>query len=71
MDKEWLSQFEFYIADEAHQAQAKELSSIIDSLEKCRYRIGLTGTLNGTNIHEIEMHARFGEIFKMVFSFLS
>lgn len=66
MDKEWLSQFEFYIADEAHQAQAKELSSIIDSLEKCRYRIGLTGTLNGTSIHELEMHARFGEIFKMI-----
>lgn len=66
MDKEWLSQFEFYIADEAHQAQAKELSSIIDSLENCRYRIGLTGTLNGTSIHELEMHARFGEIFKMI-----
>lgn len=66
MSPEWLSQFDFYICDEAHQGNAKELSSIIDNLPGCRYRIGLTGTLNGSNIHEIEMHARFGDIFKMV-----
>jgi len=66
MDKEWFSRYKFYICDEAHGSSAKEISAIIDNLNNCPHRIGMTGTLNGTNIHEIEMHARFGEIFKMV-----
>ena len=66
MPKEWFERFGFYACDEAHGSSAKELSSIIDNLNKCEYRIGLTGTLNGSEIHELEMHARFGQIFKMV-----
>ena len=66
MPGEWFKKFKFYIVDEAHGSSAKELSAIIDHLNNCPYRIGMTGTLNGSNIHEIEMHARFGEIFKMV-----
>ena len=66
MDKEWLHDFGFYICDEAHQASGKSISSIIDNLVNCRYRIGLTGTLNGAEMHELEMQARFGDVFKMV-----
>lgn len=65
-DKEWLSQFGFYIADEAHSAKSAEQSKIIDALTTCQYRIGLTGTLSGAEMHELEMHARFGDIFRMV-----
>lgn len=66
MPPEWFSRFGFYCCDEAHGASAKEITAIIDNLNNCPYRIGLTGTLNGSDMHEIEMHARFGDIFKMV-----
>ncbi len=66
MDSSWFDRFQFYACDECHQASAKSISSIIDNLKNCRHRIGLTGTLNGAEMHEIEMQARFGDIFKMV-----
>lgn len=65
-DAEWLSKFGFYICDEAHGAKSVEISKIIDALKTCRYRIGMTGTLSGAEMHELEMHARFGDIFRMV-----
>ncbi len=65
-EPEWFSKFNFYICDEAHCAASVEVSKIIDNLSYCQYRIGLTGTLSGAEMHELEMQARFGDIFKMV-----
>lgn len=64
--KDILHEFDFYICDEAHSAKAEEITNIIDGLENCKYRIGLTGTLNGSVMHEIDMIARFGDIHKSV-----
>lgn len=66
MEKEWFSRFGFYICDEAHQSNGKSLSAIIDNMPNCKYRVGMTGTLNGTDIHEIELQARFGDIYKTI-----
>ena len=66
MEPEWFSRFKFYIQDEAHLAESKSLTHIIESLKNCPFRIGMTGTLDGTSIHELEMRARFGEVFRMV-----
>lgn len=66
MPQEWLEQFGFYACDEAHGADATEITKIIDALGNCKYRIGLTGTLDGSHLHELEMKARFGSVFKMV-----
>lgn len=65
-DPTWFKRFGFYICDEAHLAKGAEISKIIDNLNTCRYRVGMTGTLSGAAMHEIEMQARFGDIFKMV-----
>lgn len=65
-DPTWFKRFGFYICDEAHLAKGAEISKIIDKLNTCRYRVGMTGTLSGAAMHEIEMQARFGDIFKMV-----
>lgn len=54
------------VVKNCHLASAKSLSEIIDKLNTCRYRVGMTGTLSGAAMHEIEMQARFGDIFKMV-----
>lgn len=54
------------VVKNCHGAKSAEQSKIIDALKTCKYRIGMTGTLSGAEMHELEMHARFGDIFKMV-----
>lgn len=60
----WFVKFGAYICDEAHGADSKSISGIVDNLTHAPVRIGLTGTLDGTKLHELEMLARFGPVFK-------
>lgn len=62
--KEYFECFNAYALDEAHQATAKEITNIIDKLEFCKFKIGMTGTLDGTDMHELEMRARFGKLYR-------
>lgn len=63
--KKWFDQFDAVIGDEAHLFQAKSLSSIMEKLTDCRYRLGMTGTLNGSKTHELVLQGLFGPIFKV------
>ena len=65
-NQKYMSQFDAYLCDEAHGADAKVITSIIDMLSHAKVRIGLTGTLNGTELHELEMIGRFGRLFRVV-----
>lgn len=62
----YYQQFDAYICDEAHGASAKVISGIIDKLAHAKIRFGLTGTLDGTDLHELEMIGRFGRLFRVV-----
>lgn len=53
-----------YILDEAHQATANEISRIFERLTKCVFKMGTTGTLDGTDMHELGMRARFGKLYR-------
>lgn len=53
-----------YILDEAHQATASEISRIFERLTKCVFKMGTTGTLDGTDMHELGMRARFGKLYR-------
>lgn len=64
LPKEWFDRFQAYICDEAHEADSKCQSAIIDQMAHARFRMGLTGTLDGTLMHELEMQARFGSIYR-------
>lgn len=63
---DYFEQFGAYICDEAHSADAKVLTKIIEMLGHAIFRVGLTGTLNGTNLHELEMLGRFGKLYQGV-----
>lgn len=63
---ESLCEYGAYICDEAHTAPSKELSGIIDNLAHCHFRVGLTGTLDGTDMHTMAMTGRFGIIYSEV-----
>lgn len=62
----YYSRFDGYICDEAHSASSKVLTGIIDKLSHAPLRFGLTGTLDGTELHELEIIARFGRVHRVV-----
>ena len=66
MSKKYFEQFECVIGDEAHQFKAKSLTGIMTKLHQCKYRFGLTGTLDGTQTHQLVLEGLFGPIEKVI-----
>lgn len=66
MDAEYFDSFDFVIGDEAHQFKAKSLTSILTKLVNCPFRIGMTGTLDGTQTHRLVLEGLFGPVEKVV-----
>ncbi len=62
----WFNRFGAYICDEAHGADSKSITGIIDKLPHAPIRIGMTGTLDGSKLHELEMLARFGPLIRVI-----
>lgn len=62
---EWFEQFDAYICDEAHGADSKSIKAIVNNMVDAPVRIGLTGTLDGTKMHELEMQALFGGVSRV------
>lgn len=63
--KEYFEQFDFVIGDEAHQFKAKSLTTILSQCINTKYRIGTTGTLDGTQTHKLVLEGLFGPVFKV------
>ena len=51
--KKWFQQFGMIIGDEAHLFKAVSLTKIMTKLVKCPYRVGMTGTLDGSKTHKL------------------
>lgn len=54
--------FGMVVGDEAHQFKAKSLGAIMTKLYNAEYRIGTTGTLDGTETHSLVLQGLFGPI---------
>jgi len=63
-DKDYFEQFEFVFGDEAHQFKAKSLTTILSGCSNAKYRIGTTGTLDGTQTHKLVLEGLFGPVYK-------
>ena len=61
---EYFEQFDFVLGDEAHQFKAKSLTTIMTGLTKAKYRIGCTGTIDGTNTHRLVLEGLFGPLYQ-------
>jgi superfamily II DNA or RNA helicase len=59
-EKEYFEQFDFVVGDEAHQFKAKSLTTILTQCVNAKYRIGTTGTLDGSNVHRLVLEGLFG-----------
>ena len=66
LPKAFFEKFDVVIGDEAHQFKAKSLVSIMTKLHNCKYRIGFTGTLDGSNTNKLVLEGLFGPINKVV-----
>ena len=62
MPKSWFEGFDIIIGDEAHQFQATSLVSIMTKLIDTPYRIGFTGTLDGTHTNKLVLEGLFGSV---------
>jgi len=62
MPKKYFEQFGCVIGDEAHLFKAKSLTGIMTKLHQCKYRFGLTGTLDGTQTHQLVLEGLFGAV---------
>ena len=66
MPKKWFEEFGCVIGDEAHLFKAVSLTKILTKLENCKYRIGLTGTLDGSKTHKLVLEGLFGAVNKVI-----
>ncbi len=63
-DTDYFEQFDYVLGDEAHQFKAKSLTTILSGCTNAKYRIGTTGTLDGTQTHRLVLEGLFGPVYK-------
>ena len=61
----WFADYGMVIGDEAHNFKAKSLTSILEKCCNAKYRIGTTGTLDGTQTHQLVLEGLFGPVHKV------
>ena len=61
----YFEQFSAVIGDECHLFKSKSLISIMTKLKDCPYRIGTTGTLDGSFTHKLIIEGLFGRVHKL------
>jgi superfamily II DNA or RNA helicase len=68
MPKDWFKQFGCVIGDEVHLFKATSLKSIMEKLVDCKYRYGLTGTLDGSLTNKVTLEGLFGPVKQLTTS---
>lgn len=58
--KKFFERFDVVLGDEAHLYKAKSLSGILNKCHDAKYRVGLTGTLDGMQSHQLVLEGLFG-----------
>ena len=64
LSKKTFEPYKLVIGDEAHGFKSKSLTSIMTKCVKAEYRIGTTGTLDGTQTHKLVLEGLFGKVYK-------
>jgi superfamily II DNA or RNA helicase len=61
----YFKQYSAVIGDECHLFKSKSLTSIMTKLTDCPYRIGTTGTLDGSFTHKLVIEGLFGRVHRL------
>ena len=62
----WFREYGMVIGDEAHLFKAKSLNTIMAACVNASYRIGATGTLDGSQCNERVLVGNFGPVHKVI-----
>lgn len=65
LDAKWFEQFGAVIGDECHGFKSKSLTTIMNKCKEAEYRWGTTGTLDGSQTHELVLQGLFGKIYNV------
>ena len=65
LHRKYFEQYGCIVGDEAHLFKAKSLTDIMVRSGDCKYRFGLTGTLDGTQTHRLVLEGLFGKVEKI------
>jgi superfamily II DNA or RNA helicase len=66
LDPKYFEQFDYVIGDEAHLFKSQSLTTILTSCVNTKYRVGLTGTLDGTKTHKLVLEGLFGPVEQVI-----
>ena len=62
LSPQWFEPYGCIFGDEVHGFKSKSLSSIMNKAVKAEYRFGTTGTLDGTQVHQLVLEGLFGSV---------
>jgi superfamily II DNA or RNA helicase len=62
MGPKYFEQFGAVFGDECHLFKANSLTKIMEKMTNCKFRVGTTGTLDGTKTHKLVLSGLFGDV---------
>ena len=65
---DWFGQFGCVFGDEVHLFKAKSLTTLMDKCTEADYRIGTTGTLDGSQVNKLVLEGLFGPSKRVTFT---
>jgi superfamily II DNA or RNA helicase len=65
LNKKLFEPYKLVIGDEAHGFKSKSLTSIMTKCVNAEYRVGTTGTLDGSQTHKLVLEGLFGKVYKV------
>ena len=66
LPKSYFDSFDVIIGDEAHLFKAQSLTKIMTNMTETKYRFGMTGTLDGSQVNELVLTGLFGATHKVI-----
>lgn len=64
--KRYFDQYEVLLGDEVHKFDSKCLKTLMEKTVNTPYKIGVTGSLNGTKTHELVLTGLFGPVYETI-----
>lgn len=66
LNKDWYNQFDVVICDESHLAKGASITSMFEKMTDVKYRIGTTGTIDNSQINQLQLEGIMGPIHRVI-----
>jgi len=66
LSNEWYNSWDAVFSDEAHLSKAAAQTSMFEKMTKVKYRIGTTGTIDNTQISQLQLEGILGPVHRVI-----